>query len=336
MRHFITLLALVLAMPPLLVCAADKDKSFEGALTVTETRGGVAMQFLYSRKGDKLRIEHGDKSKPEAVNIVDLAAKKLTIVYPHNSTFVVVDLTKIPAPSGAPNLPPGFPPLSNVVQLQAGAPTVPSFPPPPTPGPAISPPPGFPTPPPIPSMPPMPQMPNNPMASGAAHMPMPPPQGFGAPGMPPMPGTGGFGAAPELKKTDKTRKIQGFDCTLYTLSDHGETFEIWATPDAALFPFRLVQSNYRSRHFGPVMLEERWIELLRNQSLFPLEATLRTDLSAAPAGPPRGGQQNSVPEADHSQERYSFKVDKIEKKKIDNPEELFSPPKDYYEIPGRY
>ena len=80
------------------------------------------------------------------------------------------------------------------------------------------------------------------------------------------------------------------------------------------------------------MLEERWIELLRSQSLFPLEATLRTDL---PAGPPGAGQQNSVPEADHSHERYSLKVDKIEKKKIDNPEELFSPPKNYYEIPGQ-
>jgi hypothetical protein len=164
----------------------------------------------------------------------------------------------------------------------------------------------------------MPQMPGNPMASG---MPL----------MPPMPAMGGFGGAPELKKTDKTKKIRGFDCTLYSLSDHRETFEIWATPDAALFPFRLVQTNYHSRHFGPVMLEERWIELLRSQSLFPLEATLRTDL---PAGPPGAGQQNSVPEADHSQERYSFKVDKIEKKKIDNPEELFSPPKNYYEIPG--
>ena len=329
MRHFITLLALVLAMPPLLVCATDKDNNFEGTLTATETRDGVAMQFLYSRKGDKLRIEPGDKSKPEAVNIVDLAAKRLTIVYPHNSTFVVVDLTKTPAPSGAPNLPPGFPPASKVGQLQAGAPTIPSFPPPSTRGPAISPPPGFPTPPPMPSMPPMPQISN----SAAAGL-MPPPQRFGPPGMPPMPGMGGFGAAPELKKTDKTRKIQGFDCTLYTLSDHGETFEIWAIPDAALFPFRLARANYQNRHFGPVMLEQEWIELLRNQSLFPLEATL-TDLPAAPADPPRAGHQNGVPEANPGQERYSLKVDKIEKKKIDNPEELFSPPKNYYEIPGQ-
>ena len=49
------------------------------------------------------------------------------------------------------------------------------------------------------------------------------------------------------------------------------------------------------------MLEQRWIELLQSQSLFPLEAELRTDL---PAGPPGAGQQNSVPEADHSHERY--------------------------------
>jgi hypothetical protein len=146
-----------------------------------------------------------------------------------------------------------------------------------------------------------------------------------------MPAMGGFGGTPELKKTDKTKKIQGFDCTLCTLSDRGETFEIWATPDAALFPFRLVQSNYQSRHFGPVMLEEQWIELLRNQSLFPLEATLHTDLAAPPAGAPRASHQSSVPEADQSQERYSFKVDKIERMKIDN-EKLFQSPEGYLEI----
>jgi hypothetical protein len=315
------------------------EKSFEGTVTMTETRDGAATQFLFTRKGDQSRIDKTDKSKPEPINIIDLAAQKLTIVYPHNSSFAVVDLTKAQnqTPPGAPNLPPslgsgvpgssGFATPPGLVQLpNNSAPGADMHV-----GPQISPPAGFPTPPPMPPIPSgrmpagpnqMPQMPNN---------PMPPPQGFGSQGMPPM---GGFGSAPELKKTDKTKKIQGFDCTLYTLSDHGETFEIWATPDAALFPIRLARANYQNRHFGPVMLEQQWIELLRNQSLFPLEATLRTDLSDAPAGPPGAGRQNSVPEAGHSQERYSFKVDKIEKKKIANPEELFSPPKDYYEIQG--
>jgi hypothetical protein len=88
----------------------------------------------------------------------------------------------------------------------------------------------------------------------------------------------------------------------------------WATSDSELFPFRLRERNYHNRHFGPVMLEEQWVELLQKKSLFPLEATLRME---------HGGP-----------ERLSFKVDKIEKKKIDPPEaeKLFQPPENYYEI----
>jgi hypothetical protein len=186
----------------------------------------------------------------------------------------------------------------------------------------------------------MPQMPNNPMASGMPNMPagMPPmpsaPLG-GAPALPNpmmMPAMGGFGGTPELKKIDKTRKIQGFDCTLYTISDRMETFEIWAASDSALFPFRLIQMNYLNRRFGPRMLEEQWIELLQKKSLFPLEATLRTD---SPIRPESRSGTSPVPSAggapDKGQERLSFKVDKIDKKKIDN-EKLFQPPEGYFEI----
>lgn len=153
-------------------------------------------------------------------------------------------------------------------------------------------------------------MSNNPAAAG----PMPPPHGYGAPGMPPMPAMPGAFGAPELKKTDKTRKIQGFECALYTISDRGQNFEIWATNDSALFPFRLLQRDYNSRHFGPPMLEEQWVELLQKKSLFPMEAILRMEHS--------------------DQERLTFKVDKIDKKKIDPPQagKLFQPPENYHEI----
>jgi hypothetical protein len=126
-------------------------------------------------------------------------------------------------------------------------------------------------------------------------------------GMPQM----GMGAKLELKKTDKTRKIQGFDCTLYTLSDGGQTMEIWATPDEALFPFHTLEANHLRRRFGPQMLEEQWIEVLQNKSLFPMEVASRLEGT--------------------TQERLFFKVDKIEKKKIDN-EKLFQPPEKYIEI----
>jgi hypothetical protein len=145
-------------------------------------------------------------------------------------------------------------------------------------------------------------MPNNPIAGGAPAMPM----------MPPVAVMGGMGQKRELKKTDQTKKIQGYRCTLYTINDRMEKMEIWATSDASLFPFRLLQTNYHTRHFGPQMLEEQWAGLLQQQSLFPLEAVSRM--------------------GDNGPERFSFKVDKIEQKKIEDADELFKPPQNYLEI----
>ena len=138
--------------------------------------------------------------------------------------------------------------------------------------------------------------------------------GMGMPGMPPMPMPGMFGST-ELKKTDKTKKIQGLACALYTISSRGESFEIWATNDSALFPFQLITRDYMGRRFGPQMLEETWPELVHNKNLFPLEATLKMD----PGG----------------QERLSFKIDKIEKSEPDGRKidaKLFQPPEKYIEI----
>jgi hypothetical protein len=288
------------------VSSAEKTETFEGTVSVSLTRSGPdTTQFLFTRKGNHLRIENTDRSKLAPVNVVDLTANRLTIIYPHNSSFVVVDLKRNEAPSGPPNFPPGFPAPPNVGQ--AGAP--------PRPGPAISPPSGFPTPPPMPSMPPLP---NNPMAAAPPNMPVTPAQGFGG--------------TPELKKTDKAKKIQEFDCVLYTISDRMETFEIWATADSALFPFRLIQANYLNRRFGPRMLEEQWIELLQKQSLFPLEVTLRRDLHLRPESPAGAHSAATAGETpDQGQEQLSLKVEKIEKKKIDN-EKLFQSPGGYFEI----
>ena len=80
------------------VSSQAAEQSFEGIVDATETRGGTSTQTLYTTTGNELRIENPDKSKPESINIFDLAAKKLTIVYPHNSSFVVVDLTTKQAP----------------------------------------------------------------------------------------------------------------------------------------------------------------------------------------------------------------------------------------------
>jgi hypothetical protein len=245
--------------------AGEKAPPFEGMVSAALSRGGTSRSHVEStRKGDLLRIEN-TTNKLEPINIVDLAASKLTIVYPHNTTFVVVDLKKSAAGASGP-------PGAAISDRGSNAAS----------------------PPPIPPIPPMPPMP--------------------VPGMP---------APAALKATDKTRMIQGFDCTLYTVRERGETFEIWATKDAGLFPFRLLERDSLGRPFGPPMLEETWPEKLREKSLFPLEAILKRE---------SGGT-----------ERFSFKVDKISKsEKSDNPsrtaggqidnDKLFEPPAGYHEI----
>ena len=114
-----------------------------------------------------------------------------------------------------------------------------------------------------------------------------------------------------LTKTDKTKTIHGFACTLYTVASRAENLDAWVTNDLALFPFRLITRDYLARRFGPQMLEETWPDMLRNKSLFPLDLGLKI----RPGG----------------QERLSFKVQKIEKQKVADPT-LFQPPDNYIKI----
>jgi hypothetical protein len=230
---------------------ADEKTTFEGTISATFARSGTQpIQFLFTCKGERIRIEDVDKSKPEPINVVDLNAKKLTIIYPHNSTYVRIDTMKTPGAPGA--LPPGVPGSASV-------------PVPPQPGahpPAISPPPGFPT------VPPMPPNPANAGLPGGANLPQ-------MPVMPAAPASPRSGGEMELKKTDQTRTIHGYASTCYNATNRLQTIEIWATADSALFPFRLLQRNASNRRFGPPMIEEEWAALLQKHSLFPLEAIMR-------------------------------------------------------------
>ena len=226
--------------------------TFDGVVEVSMTRAGVnPSHFVFTRKGNQLRIEN-TTNKLEPINVVDLNANRLTIIYPHNTTFVSVDLAKQQQqPNGA-----------RLTPMPGGA---------------------------------------------GAGMPMPamPPMG--------MPGAAGLPGLTELKKETQIKKVQGYDCTLYTAAARGEKMEIWATNDSTLFPFRLITHDYIGRQFGPQMLEEQWPEMVKNKSLFPMEVSMKID----PGG----------------QERFSFKVDKVEKSgggKIDD--NLFQPPKNYIKI----
>ena len=74
-----------------------KENNFEGTITATEENGQAPTAFLYTRKGDLVRIETPDAKTPVPINVLNLAQQKLTIIYPHNRSFVNVDLITKPA-----------------------------------------------------------------------------------------------------------------------------------------------------------------------------------------------------------------------------------------------
>jgi hypothetical protein len=124
------------------VFSADRNVTFEGTISATLARGGIEpAYFVFTRKGNQLRIEN-TTNKLEPINVVDLEARKLTILFSHNTTFVRVDLPKPGAQAGAPPRPPNFPTPAAVNPPPSGAAAS-------RVGPQVSPPPGFPSPPPI-------------------------------------------------------------------------------------------------------------------------------------------------------------------------------------------
>ena len=262
----------------MVVAAEEQTVSFEGTVTATLTRGEAGSQLVFVRRANLVRIEN-TTNKLEPINILDLGANRLTIIYPHNRTFVRVEA--VPKPEGGIG--------TSHSSMPAGpAPTAPSFRRMAIPAAGTT---------------PTVQTGAAPPATGAG---MP-----GVPGLPPMPVMPGMSGPTELKSTDETKKVQESECKLYKASGRGETLEVWATNDSTFFPFRMLERDFLRQRFGPTMLEEQWPELLREKSLFPLEVTLKMD----PGG----------------QERLSFKVEKIERKKITD-EKLFQPPEGFIEV----
>jgi hypothetical protein len=96
--------------------AAEKDAAFEGIISASVTRAGTeAMHFVFTRKGNQLRVEN-TTNKLEPINIVDLAANRLTIAYLHNTSFVHVDLTRKQSQAGTPPSPPSMPKMPSMPQ----------------------------------------------------------------------------------------------------------------------------------------------------------------------------------------------------------------------------
>lgn len=221
--------------------------AFEGRIAATLSRAGDAQNLIYTVGTNFLRIEQTDTNWPHARDIVNLQSGEITLLFPHNRSFVRLHTQA--ENSAMPPSPPAMPPPGAVgaaPQLTGGTPA------------------------PLPAPAPMPQMPPGvgprPGAFGA-------PQNFAggmpSPAMPAMP------MMPmekmELVATNGTTNILGFTCAHYELRQRGEVMEIWATEQ--LFPFQPYWENQPHR-FGPRMIEEQWGRLAAEKKLFPLRAVL--------------------------------------------------------------
>jgi hypothetical protein len=226
--------------------------AFEGRITATVARGGETETFLYTVGTNQLRIERGETDRPYPQNIVNLDSGDITLLFPHNRSFVrLKNEMGAHAPSRVP---------ADAASAGVGSAALPT-----APGAGALP---------VPQMPagvgPQPgafgATPNG--AGGAPALPMP---------MMPPPMTQNM----ELKSMGQKTNLLGFACEKYELKQRGEVMEIWATDK--LLPFQPYLQNQPHR-FGPRMMEEQWGELLKAKKLFPLLAVLRFEAPPGPAG----------------------------------------------------
>ena len=294
---------------------AIRSSAFEGRVHATLTQGSETSTFLYTVGTNQMRIERTETNWPFAKDLINLNSGAVTLLFPHNRSFMRLKPSSetvaspfpgapaVPLPPGG--LPPGIGPQQTPV---AGSPAGLGAPTPP----ATIGPPKLPD---VPVLPPRMRMPTMPNIPG-------PPSGL-PPGIGPQasgfPATAGMPTMPMLpfppmeraglKATGETTNILGYVCARYELKGRGETMEIWATDK--LLPFQPWRQN-RSPHFDLRVIEDQWPELLKARKLFPLLATLRFE--------------NGV-------ERFRFEAKSITPEKIDDRDgQLFQPPADYHEL----
>ena len=244
-------LKLVLAITTCVTAMGSDAVAFDGKIDIVITRGSETTPLLYTVGENFLRVEVIGSDRPNPIDIVDLKSGVLTLLFPHNRSFVRLKsgaANTSAQPPGAPAFPrppPGMAPLSHPNPAAAGPPGAPAIPTPPG---------GLP-----PGIGPQPQG-----VTGAAVPQMPP-----MPMMPPM-----MSEKIELKPTGKKEKVLGFACEQFEIKTRGETMEIWATDQFMPF-FYYVQSQ--PSRLGPRMIAEQWPELLKEKKLFPLRAILRLE-----------------------------------------------------------
>ena len=302
---------------------ASSAEPFEGRISATTARGGHAVPLLYTIGSNYLRVEMTDTNWPNAFDILNRNSGQITLVFPHNGTFVRLKA----AADNASALPPGFPALHDGVPPGIGPqarpyPSAASAMPipqqlPPRPGPTNLP--GMPAMPALPVPPgglppgigPQAQAPTALGPSAIPNMPVMPrnPGMSSVPGMPMMPM---MTEAMALHATGEKTNLLGYPCERYDIKQRGGTMDIWATDQ--LLPFQVYLPN-QPPSFGPAVMEEQWSKLVAARKLFPLRASLR---------------------ADNGVERYRFEVQSIVPAKLtENDHKRFQPPEGYVEIQPR-
>ena len=216
---------------------ASAAPAFEGRITAASTQGGRSTELLYTVGTNALRLEVTGSDRPNPVDVLELRTGALTLLFPHNRSFVRLPPPAEPASAssrGVPALPVSLPPGIGPQASVSNAPGVPAMPP----------------------MPSTPGMGSMPSISAMSAMPMIPMQD----------------EALELKSTGQVTNLLGFACEQFEIKQRGEIMEIWAT--TSLLPFQNYVSHQPPR-FGPRRIEERWSNLLTARKLFPLRASLR-------------------------------------------------------------
>jgi len=84
-------------------------ESFEGHIAATLTRGSDTQNILYTVSTNALRIERTEIDRPYPKNLLDRAAGAVTMVYPHNRSFIRLNSSpkESSPPPGFPSMPPG-------------------------------------------------------------------------------------------------------------------------------------------------------------------------------------------------------------------------------------
>jgi hypothetical protein len=126
--------------------------AFKGHITASQNRNGDTQTIFYTVGTNALRIERGEINRPYARNLNALDTGAVTLLFPHNRSFVRLaapggnnspaKMPGIPARPNMPGLPPGIGPQASgstpgATGFAAGAPQPPSMPMMPMPGEAL-------------------------------------------------------------------------------------------------------------------------------------------------------------------------------------------------------